>query len=59
VACSVTRYVCEKIVQNVAQHIVCQTKYTTFTVETVWAIFVFFQKLPNEKKSPNLVTLVA
>jgi hypothetical protein len=60
----VTRRVCKKV--DLAQLIICQNYYITWTVEKIvyWATFVFFKllaKVNNHlfgENSPNLVTLV-
>jgi hypothetical protein len=64
----VTRGVCEKVAQNVAQPIFCQNEYITGTVEksspTICATSVVFNKLAKENNRPvgenlpNLVTLM-
>jgi hypothetical protein len=64
----VTRCVCEKVAQNVAQSIFCENYYKTFTVEKVSQLFgllqSFSQNVPKEnshprgENSPNMVTLI-
>jgi hypothetical protein len=50
----VTRYVCEKVAQNVGQPIFCQNKYKTGKNGLkFFASIVIFQKLPKSKQPPN------
>jgi hypothetical protein len=41
--CGVTRCVCEKVAQNVAQSITCENKYTTLPRKKVAKLFALFQ----------------
>jgi hypothetical protein len=54
----VTRCVCEKVAQNVAQSIFWENYYQGFTVEKVaqlfWATSVIFTKAALRKQSPNM-----
>jgi hypothetical protein len=54
----VTRCVCEKVAQNVAQDISCENEYKTFTLEKaaqllVLGISVIFTETTQSKQSPN------
>jgi hypothetical protein len=52
----VTRGVCEKVAQNIAQPIFCQNEYITGTVEKssprIYATSVVFNKLAKENNRP-------
>jgi hypothetical protein len=64
----VTRFVCEKVAQNVAQLVFCRNYYTTFTVLMsslkIWATSLIYKETiqckqsPNRQNSPNPVTLL-
>jgi hypothetical protein len=67
-AACVTRWVCEKVAQNVAKPICCPNKYKTGTLgkssPKICVRSVVFEKLPNVynhpivENSPNLVALL-
>jgi hypothetical protein len=65
----VTRWVCEKIAQKVAQNKFCQSQHIIYNFgkssTKIWTTFVIFEKLskvnnrPLGENSPNLVTLLS